>query len=150
MLHAAGCDVVEASDGRDALAKALGRPPSLIVTEAILPFIDGYALCALLRHDSITRTVPILMVTAETRSREIARAKAAGADTVLVKPAAQEVVLNEIRRLLVRSTEQGPTQAARIKVVAQLKKAADLIEQSGARQLLAKPRERTRKVRKTT
>jgi CheY-like chemotaxis protein len=39
-----GCDVVEASDGRDALAKALVSPPSLIVTEITLPFLDGFAL----------------------------------------------------------------------------------------------------------
>ena len=43
-----GCHVVEASDGRDALAKALGSPPSLVVTEISLPFLDGYALCEIL------------------------------------------------------------------------------------------------------
>lgn len=132
-LHAAGCDVLEAADGRDALAKALSRTPSLVVTEALLPFIDGYALCALLRHDSATRAVPILMVTAETRPIELARAKHAGADVVLVKPAAAGLLLNEMRRLLMQANDlRGRSGAIREQVAAQLKKAADLIERSAA------------------
>jgi two-component system chemotaxis response regulator CheY len=134
-LHAAGCDVLEAADGRDALAKALSRPPSLVVTEALLPFIDGYALCALLRHDLGTRAVPILMVTAETRPIELARAREAGADVVLVKPAATGLLLNEMRRLLTQTNElRGRSRAIREQVAAQLKKAADLIERSAAHQ----------------
>ena len=39
-----GCDVVEATDGRDALAKAFPSPPSLVITELTLPFVNGYAL----------------------------------------------------------------------------------------------------------
>jgi len=128
-LHAAGCDVLEAADGRDALAKALSRPPSLVVTDAILPFIDGYSLCALLRHDSTTRVVPILMVTAATQPTELARAREAGADVVLVKPAGPDVVLNEIRRLLTPTGDvRGRSRAKRDQVAEQLKKAADLIE----------------------
>ena len=50
-LHLAGYDVVEASEGRDALAKALGRPPALVVIEMRLPLIDGRALCEILRRD---------------------------------------------------------------------------------------------------
>jgi PleD family two-component response regulator len=60
------CDVVEATDGRDALAKALPRPPSLVITELTLPFVNGYALCNILRHDPLTAAVPILVVTSPT------------------------------------------------------------------------------------
>src|SRR2546426_9483610 len=52
-----GCDVVEASDGRDALTKALVRPPSLVVTEITLPFLDGCALCEILRRDRTTADI---------------------------------------------------------------------------------------------
>jgi len=131
-LHTAGCDVLEAAEGREALAKALSRPPSLIVTEASLPFIDGYALCALLRHDSTTRVVPILMVTAETQPKELARARESGADVVLSKPAATEVILNEIRRLLAPQGDNRRSRAMREHVAAQLKKAVDLIETSSS------------------
>jgi len=132
-LHTAGCDVLEAADGRDALAKALSRPPSVIVTEASLPFIDGYALCTLLRHDSTTRVVPIVMVTAETEPRQLARARESGADVVLTKPAAAEVILNEIRRLLTPNDDtRGRSRAMREHVAEQLRKVADLIETSSS------------------
>src|SRR6202158_3045068 len=57
-----GCHVVEAADGRDALTKALVSPPSLVVTEISLPFLDGYALCEILRRDRATADIPILVV----------------------------------------------------------------------------------------
>jgi DNA-binding response OmpR family regulator len=47
-----GWDCVEASDGRDALAKALTRTPTLVITELYLPELDGFALCEILRRNS--------------------------------------------------------------------------------------------------
>jgi CheY-like chemotaxis protein len=96
----AGCEVVEAADGREALTKALIRPPTLVVTETRLPFVDGYALCEILRVDRTTADVPILIVTAEARPAQIERARKAGADTVLIKPTTAEHVLSEARRLM--------------------------------------------------
>jgi PleD family two-component response regulator len=64
-------EVLEASEGRDALAKALTRPPpALVITELALPYIDGYALCDILRHDAETVDVPILVVTAQAARRQ--------------------------------------------------------------------------------
>jgi CheY-like chemotaxis protein len=96
----AGCDVVEASDGREALVKAITHPPTLVITEISLPFIDGYALCEILRRDLTTADIPILVVTTESRPGQIDRARKAGADVVLIKPAPIEHILNEIRRLV--------------------------------------------------
>ncbi len=103
----AGCDLVEASDGREALVKAILQPPTLVITEISLPFIDGYALCEILRRDLTTADIPILVVTTETRSGQTDRARKAGADVVLIKPAPIEIILNEIRRLLAHSTDLG-------------------------------------------
>jgi PleD family two-component response regulator len=99
-LAIAGCDVVEASDGRYALAQALMHPPNLVITEVTLPFVDGYALCELLRRDTRTADVPILVVTTETRPAQIDRARKAGANVVLIKPTGIENILNEMRRLV--------------------------------------------------
>jgi CheY-like chemotaxis protein len=104
---AAGYDVVEASDGREALLQALMSPPTVAITEIKLPFIDGYALCELLRRDRTTADVPILVVTTEALSAPIERARQAGADVVLIKPAPIEIILNEIRRLVAVSTDLG-------------------------------------------
>ncbi len=103
----AGYDVVEASDGREALSQAVMHPPSLVVTEINLPFIDGYALCELLRRDRTTADVPILVITTEARPAQIDRARQAGADVVLIKPTTIESILNAMRRLLAHSTDLG-------------------------------------------
>ena len=104
-LGRAGCDVVDAENGPDALVQALGQRPALVITEVSLPVFDGYALCEVLRRDAMTRTVPILVVTSETRQAELERVRIAGADAVLIKPVAPQVLLSEIRRLLGRAAK---------------------------------------------
>ena len=104
VLQRRGSDVVDAVDGRDAMVRALSVRPSLVITELHLPILDGFALCSVLRRDSLTRTVPIVVVTAESRPSEVDRARAAGADVVLIKPVTPEALLSEIDRLL----EQPP------------------------------------------
>ena len=104
-LWLAGCEVVDAADGREALVKALVRPPTMVIIETRLPIFDGHALCEVLRRDSTTRTVLILVVTTETRPAELDRARAAGADAVLVKPVSPDALLNEMQRLLTRSRD---------------------------------------------
>jgi two-component system chemotaxis response regulator CheY len=104
-LAIAGWDVVEASDGRDGLVKLLMNPPSLVITELNLPFIDGYGLCEVLRHDQGTAHVPILVVTTEARPAQIVRAQRAGADVVLIKPTPPEQMLTEARGLLARAKD---------------------------------------------
>ena len=100
LFQSVGSDVVDAVDGRDAMVNALAVRPTLVITELRLPFFDGFALCDVLRRDSLTKTVPIVVVTAESRPAELARARAAGADVVLVKPVTAESFLREIDRLL--------------------------------------------------
>ena len=102
-LWLAGCEVVDAAGGRDALVKALVRPPTVVIIETRLPIFDGHALCEVLRRDSATRTIPILVVTADTRPAELDRARAAGADAVLVKPVSPDALLIEVQRLLTSS-----------------------------------------------
>jgi CheY-like chemotaxis protein len=99
-LRAAGYAVTEACDGRTALTEALTRPPALLLMELRLPLVDGYGLCEVLRRDPETRSLPILVVTAETRERELRRIREAGANAVLVKPAMPDVVLREVERWL--------------------------------------------------
>src|SRR4030088_887604 len=64
-LDVSKCDVIEVSDGREALLQALIRPPILVITEIRLRFIDGYALCEILRRDRTTADTPILVVTSD-------------------------------------------------------------------------------------
>jgi CheY-like chemotaxis protein len=103
-LPLAGCEVVQAGDGRDALTKALTETPTLIITELRLPLIGGIALCEIIRRDAATRSVPILVVTSETRPTELERIRNAGASAVLVKPTLPDAIVNEVRHLLTHPT----------------------------------------------
>jgi len=107
-LRAAGYAVTEASDGRAALIEALTRPPALLLIELRLPLVDGYGLCEVLRRDPGTRSVPILVVTAETGERELRRIRDAGANAVLVKPAVPDAVLREVERWLSGTRDTRP------------------------------------------
>src|SRR5438067_10540187 len=82
-LKLASCEIDEAGDGREALAKAISRPPDVIVTDTRLPGMNGFDLCSLLRRDVTTQTIPIVVVTGETFPSDVSRAEEAGADVVL-------------------------------------------------------------------
>jgi CheY-like chemotaxis protein len=99
-LRLAGWSVIEASDGRDALAMALNRRPDLIISASRLPGISGHELCGLLRRDLATRHTPITLLASEGLGRELERARSVGASSVLVKPCVPDVVRQEAVRLL--------------------------------------------------
>jgi CheY-like chemotaxis protein len=94
-----GWAVTEAVDGREALVRALSERLSIVVTELRLPFIDGVALCRILRRDRSTANVPILVVTSEVRDSHLKQAERAGANAVLIKPSATSVIVAEVDRL---------------------------------------------------
>jgi CheY-like chemotaxis protein len=79
-------EIEYAEDGREALVKAIAHPPALVITDARLPFITGYALCELLRADPATADVAIVVITDNGGPGHIERARSAGADRVLTKP----------------------------------------------------------------
>jgi CheY-like chemotaxis protein len=98
-LRPLGVDVVDAADGRDALVQCLLQPPALVITDTWLPFVNGYDLCALLRRDSLTRGVPIIVVTADTRTAELVTLRQLGAISILSKPVLVDVLAEEVERI---------------------------------------------------
>jgi CheY-like chemotaxis protein len=119
-VQPSGCEITEASDGREALAKALGTPPALVITALKLPLLDGYALCDILRRDPLTAKVPILVITGDTAPAASDRALRMGADVVLVKPSTPEQILSETRRLIAESNDaREPSAAPRATAVSQ-------------------------------
>jgi CheY-like chemotaxis protein len=92
-------EVLEASDGREALATAFVDKPTLVVAATWLPFIDGCALANILRHDPSTAETLIVLLTADALPASIDRARRSGADVVLPKPTGMEDMLTAIRRL---------------------------------------------------
>src|SRR5260221_13470548 len=67
--------------------------------------MDGFALCTLLRQDAATSDIPVVFVTADAFEDDVRRARAAGAESALIKPCLPEDLLAQVRRLVVMSQE---------------------------------------------
>src|SRR5438067_3125931 len=99
-LKAAGYDVVTAADGEEALKKARSAMPSLIVLDLMLPGVDGLEVCKILRRDSTTRSIPILMLTAKAAEIDRVLGLELGADDYVTKPFSPRELVLRIKRLL--------------------------------------------------
>jgi CheY-like chemotaxis protein len=86
-VHKRGYKVLEAQDGREALEviETHGRP-DLVVMDAVIPGMDGYALCRAIRHNPLSAGVPIVVLSARSSILDKLRGKVAGADYYLAKP----------------------------------------------------------------
>ena len=130
-LRASSWTVEQAADGREALAKAISLRPRIVITETRLPGINGFDLCGILRQDSITCGIPILVVTADAYPSDLERAHASGADVVLVKPCLPDRLGAEIRRVLSQSHDiRLRAREARNAVAEQLLRAEDALGRS--------------------
>jgi CheY-like chemotaxis protein len=131
------CLIEQADDGRDALAKIFSRQPDIVVADTQLPGINGFELCALLRHDAATRGIPIVMVTREAFADEVQRAETAGADAVLAKPCRPETLFAEIQRLVRLSADlRERSRAARERMHEQLSRSGTLLDRSRRRRTM--------------
>jgi two-component system OmpR family response regulator len=85
-LELAGLTVLEAADGRIALARARSEQPDVVVTDVRMPQLDGFQLAEALQGDDGTRAIPLIFVSAETNAANQARAGRLGALAYLTKP----------------------------------------------------------------
>ncbi len=100
VLSGAGYEVIEATDGQDALAKLAGGPVNLVLTDLNMPNLDGLGLVRAMRAGAATRLVPIVMITTESEDRKKQEGKAAGATGWIVKPFTPDQLLAVVRRVL--------------------------------------------------
>ncbi|MGK5025873.1 response regulator [Janthinobacterium sp. RB2R34] len=100
-LRDAGYRVVLAEDGFDALAKLDDCRPELVVCDVVMPRLDGYRTCALIRASAGFRATPVLMLSAKGGLFDLARGRQVGASACLAKPLAREVLLAAVRQHLV-------------------------------------------------
>ncbi|MBU1727681.1 MAG: response regulator [Candidatus Omnitrophica bacterium] len=101
-LKSAGYDVVTASDGLEGLNKARSEdaPPDLIILDLMLPKIDGYKVCRMLKFDENYRDIPVILFTARSEESDKKVGKDVGADAYIVKPFESQVLLENIKALL--------------------------------------------------
>lgn len=99
-LESAGAEVSVANDGFDALAQLVEVSPQVLVADIVMPRLDGYHLCALVRHNSQFRNLPILLLSSRDGLFDRARASAVGADHHLAKPFDRDTVVSTVADLL--------------------------------------------------
>ena len=130
-LEAAGFRVSEVTRGEDCLSCARAERPDLIILDVMMPGVDGFEVCRLVRSDRDLMHTPILMVTALEDENSIERAFAAGATDFLVKPIAWPLLVYRVRFTLRLSlVEQDTREALRLAETASQAKSAFLANMS--------------------
>ena len=100
ILTASEYDVIEAYDGEEALEKAKGEHPDLILLDIMMPKVTGYEVCQKLRSDETTKNIPIVMITALHEMDARIKGIEAGADDFISKPCNRIELLAKIKSLL--------------------------------------------------
>lgn len=92
--------VIEASDGEEALALARKQKPDLVLMDIMMPKIDGYAACSILKADPVTKAIPVVMLTGLDYTLNVKLGQKIGADGYITKPFSQQELLDMIAKLL--------------------------------------------------
>jgi two-component system alkaline phosphatase synthesis response regulator PhoP len=100
MLKSQGYAVITAGDGQEALEKARGEAPDLILLDVMLPRMDGYKVARMLKFDENYSQIPIIMLTAKIQDRDKQTGLEMGANDYLTKPFDTAALLDKIKVLL--------------------------------------------------
>jgi DNA-binding response OmpR family regulator len=99
-LEQAGYECLLARDGPEAITVARTQSPALILLDIMLPKLNGYQVCRLLKQDRRFSSIPVIMVTARTQDRDYVQGKECGADDYLTKPFVFPDLLQVVERHL--------------------------------------------------
>ena len=95
-LMQAGCQVILAENGFDALAKIADHQPDLIFVDIMMPRLDGYQTCALIKKSAKHRATPVIMLSSKDSLFDRARGRMVGSDEYLTKPFTKESLLKAV------------------------------------------------------
>ncbi|HSX71942.1 MAG TPA: response regulator, partial [Pseudomonas sp.] len=101
MLEAVGCKVRVARNGREALEMIAVRKPTIVISDIVMPEMDGYELCRQLKNSAQTQNIPIILVTSLADARDVVHGLASGADNFIVKPFDEKYLMSRIRYFLI-------------------------------------------------
>ena len=99
-LRKGGYQVVEANNGKDALTKALNKKPDIIITDVIMPEMNGFELCRSLKKNPVTQNLPIVLCTSKNQSIDRMWGMKQGADAYIAKPVDQEQLVKTVQELI--------------------------------------------------
>lgn len=97
LLKKEGCDVVTATDGFEALAKIADEKPRIIFVDIMMPRLDGYQTCALIKNNQVFKQTPVIMLSSKDGLFDRARGRIVGSDQYLTKPFTKDELLGAIR-----------------------------------------------------
>jgi twitching motility two-component system response regulator PilG len=98
LLKKEGCDVVTACDGFEALSKIADQQPQIIFVDIMMPRLDGYQTCALIKSNSQFKHVPVIMLSSKDGLFDKARGRIVGSEQYLTKPFTRDELLGAIRK----------------------------------------------------
>ena len=97
LLKKEGCEVVTATDGFEALAKIADEKPDIIFVDIMMPRLDGYQTCALIKNNQVFKQTPVIMLSSKDGLFDRARGRIVGSDQYLTKPFTKDELLGAIR-----------------------------------------------------
>jgi len=106
-----GCDVVTACDGEEAHALAREHKPNLVITDVVMPRLDGFGLCRRIKADAELRGAPVILLTALSDSGDVIGALQSGADGFITKPYDMEFLSACMESLIARAGHPGEDRA---------------------------------------
>ena len=96
LLKKAGCEVVTAIDGFEALAKITVHKPDIIFVDIMMPRLDGYQTCSLIKHNKTFSGIPVIMLSSKDGLFDRARGRIVGSERYLTKPFTKDELLGAI------------------------------------------------------
>jgi twitching motility two-component system response regulator PilG len=101
-LRAAGYEVILAEDGFDALAKISDHEPQVIFVDIMMPRLDGYQTCSLIKHNKVFKSIPVIMLSSKDGLFDRARGRIVGSEHYLTKPFTKDELLSAIETHVAR------------------------------------------------
>ncbi len=98
-----GFEVIAATDGREGLERARLDEPDVVVSDVMMPGLDGLGLLAALRADAATRHLPVILLTAKAQGADVERGRALGADDYVTKPFDPLELIDRVNAVAVRA-----------------------------------------------
>ena len=97
LLKKAGCEVITATDGFEALAMIADHHPNIIFVDIMMPRLDGYQTCALIKNNGDFKGTPVIMLSSKDGLFDRARGRIVGSEQYLTKPFTKDELLGAIR-----------------------------------------------------